>query len=234
MNFTQAGTCVASSWDSISPFSLIPDTCTDVLLLGYQFSSVQSLSCVRLFVTPWTAAGQASLFITNSQSLLKFMSIESVMSSNHLIICRPLLLLHSIFSSIWVLSNESVLHIRWPKYWSFIFSISPSNEYSGLISFRIDWLDLLAVQGTLKSLLQHHSSKASIFWHSAFFIVQLSHLYMTTGKTMALTRWTLVGKVMSLLLNMLSRLVITFLPRSKRLFISWLHSPSAVIWRPEK
>ena len=158
------------------------------------------------------------------------MSIESVMPSNHLILCHPLLLLPSIFPSIRVFSNESVLHIRWPKYWSF----SPSNEHPGLSSFRMDWLDLLAVQGTLKSLLQHNSSKASILWHSAFFIVQLSHPYMTTGKTIPLTRWTFVGKVMSLLLNMLSRLVITFLPRSKRLLISWLQSPSAVIWEPRK
>ena len=144
----------------------------------------------------------------------QLMSIESAMPSNHLILCCPLLLLPSIFPSIRVFSNESVLHIRWPKYWSFAFSISPSSDYSGLISFRMDWLDLLAVQGTLKSLLQHHSSKASIFQHSAFFVVQLSHPYMTTGKTIALTRWTLVGKVMSRLFNMLSRLVITFLPRS--------------------
>ena len=157
------------------------------------------------------------------------MSIESVMPSNHLILCRSLLLLPSIFSSIKVFSIESDLHIRWPKYWSFSYSISPSNEYSGLISFRMDWLDLLAVQGTLKSLLQHHSSKASILWRSAFFIVQLSHPYMTTGKTISLTRWTFVGKVMSLLFNMLSRLVLAFLPRSKRLLISWLQSPSAVI-----
>ena len=144
------------------------------------------------------------------------------MPSNHLILCRPLLLWPSIFPSNRVFSSELVLHIKWPKYWSFSFSISYSNEYSGLISFRIDWLDLLAVQGTLKSLLQHRSSKASIFWCSPFFIVQLSHPYMTTGKTIALTRWTFVGKVMSLLFNMLSRLVITFLPRSKRLLISWL------------
>ena len=157
------------------------------------------------------------LSITNSWSLLKLMSIESVMPSNHLILCHPLLLQPSIFPSIMVFSSESVLHIRWPKYWSFSFSISLSNEYSGLISFRMDWLDLLAVQGTLKSLLQHHSSKASILQYSAFFTVQLSHPYMTTGKTIALTRRTLVSKVMSLLLNMLSRLVITFLPRSKRL-----------------
>ena len=161
-------------------------------------------------------------------------SIESVIPASHLILCRPLLLLPSIFPSIRVFSNESALHIRWPKYWSFSFSISPSNEYSGLISFRMDWLDLLAVQGTLKSLLQHHSSKASIRQHSAFFTVQLSHPYMTTGKTIALTRRTFVGKVMSLLLNMLSRLVITFLPRSQRLLISWLQSPSAVILEPRK
>ena len=156
------------------------------------------------------------------------------MPSNHLILCRPLLLPPSIFPSIRVFSKESALHIRWPKYWSFSFSISPYNEYSGLISFRMDWLDLLAVQGTLKSLLQHHSSKASILWHSAFFIVQLSHPYVTTGKTIALTRQTFDGKVISLLLNMLSRLVITFLLRSKRLLISWLQSPSMVIWEPPK
>ena len=148
------------------------------------------------------------------------------MPSNHLILCRPRLLLPSIFPSIRVFSNKSALHIRWQKDWSFSFSISPSNEHPGLISFRMDWLDLFAVQGTLKSLLQQHSSKASILWHSAFFIVQLSHPYMTTGKTIALTRWTFVGKIMSLLFNMLSRLVITFLPRSKRLLISWLQSPS--------
>ena len=178
---------------------------------------------------------QASLSVTNSWSLLKFMSIESVMPSNHLILCRPLFLLPSIFPSIRVFSNESVLPIRWPKYWSFSFSISPSNEHSGLIPFRMNWLDLLAVQGTLKSLLQHRSSKASILQRSAFFTVQLSHPYMTTGKTIALTRWTFVGKVMSLLFNMLlSRLVITFLPRSKRLLISWLQSPSAVILEPKK
>ena len=151
------------------------------------------------------------------------------MPSSHLILCCPLLLPPSIFPSIRVFSNESILHIRWPKYWSFSFNISPSNEYSGLISFRMDWLDLLAVQGTLKSLLQYHSSKASILWCSTFFIVQISHLYMTTGKTIALTRQTFVGKVMSLLFNMLYRLVIAFLPRSKHLLISWLQSPSAVI-----
>ena len=156
------------------------------------------------------------------------------MPSNHLILCHPLLLLSSIFPSIKVFANESVLCIRWPKYWSFSFSISPSSEYSGLISFRMDWLDLLADQGTLTSLLQHHSSKASILWRSAFFIVQLSHSYMTTGKTIALTRWTFVGKVMSLLFNLLSRLVVTFLPRSKCLLISWLQSPSAVILESKK
>ena len=181
----------------------------------FQFSSVQSLSRVQLFVTPWTAARQASLSITNSLSLPKLMSIELVMPSSHLILCLPLLLLPSIPPSIRVFSNESTLPMRWPKYWSFSFSISLSNQHPGLISFRMDWLDVLAVQGTLKSLLQHHSSKASILWHSAFFTVQLSHPYMTTWKTIALTRWTFVGKVMSLLLNMLSRLVITLLPRSK-------------------
>ena len=160
------------------------------------------------------------------------MSIESVMPSNHLVLCRSLLP-PSVFLSIRVFSNESVLRIRWPNYWSFSFHISPSNEYAGLISCRMDWLDLLAVQGTLKSLLQHHSSKASILLHSAFFIVQLSHPYMTTGKTKALTRPTFVGKVMSLLFNKLSRLVIAFLPRSKRLLISWLQSPSAVILEPQ-
>ena len=195
-------------------------------------SSVQLLSCVQLFATPWTAAHKASLSITNSWSLLKLVSIESVMPSNHLILCHPLLLLPSIFPSIRVFSNESVLHIRWPKYWSF--SISPSNEYSGLISFRMVWLDLLAVQGTLKSLLQHHSSQASVLRDSDFFIVQLSHPYMTTGKTIALSRRTFVGKVMSLLCNMLSRLIITFLPRGKHLLISWLQSPSAVILEPPK
>ena len=194
-----------------------------------QFSSVQSLSHVWLFATPWIAACQASLSITNSQSLLKLMSIKPVMPSNHLILGHPLLLLSPIPPSIRVFSNESTLHMSWPKYWSFSFSISPSNEHPGLISFKMDWLDLLAVQGTLKSLLQQHSSKASILLHSAFFIVQLSPPYMTTGKTIALTRQTFVGKVMSLLFNMLSRLVITFLPRSKRLLISWLQSPSVVI-----
>ena len=162
------------------------------------------------------------------------MSIESVLPSNHLILCHPHLLLPSVFPNIRVISNELALRIRWPKYWDFSFSISPSNEHSGLISFRMDWLDLLAVQGTLKSLCQHHSSKASILRHSPLFIVQVSHPYMITGKTIALTRWTCAGKVMSLLLNMLSRLVITSLPRSKHLLISWLQSPSAVILEPPK
>ena len=159
----------------------------------------------QLFVTPWTAAHQASLSITNSQSLLKFMPIELVMLSNHLIFCRPFLLLLSLFPSTEVFSNESVLHIRWPKYWSFSFSISSCNEYSGVISFRMDWLDLLAVQGPLKSLLQHHSSKASILWYSDFFMAQTAHPNMTTGKTISLTTWIFVGKVMSLIFNMLSR-----------------------------
>ena len=175
-------------------------------------SSVQSLSHVWLFATPWTAAFQASLSFTNSQSLFKLMSIRLVMPSNHLILCRPLLLLFSIFPSIRVFSNESALHIRWSKYRSF--SISPSSEYSALISFRIDWFDLLAVQRTLKSLLQHHNSEASIPWCSVFFMIQLSHLYMTTGKNVALTIRTFVSKVMSLLLNTLSRFVTAFLPRS--------------------
>ena len=176
----------------------------------------------------------ASLSITNSCSLLQLMSIESVMPSNHFILCRPLLLLPSIFPSIRVFSNESVLHIRWPKYWNFSFNISPYNEYSGLISFRMDWLELLAIQGTLKSLLQCHSSKASILWCSAFFIVQLSYPYMTTGKTIALTRWTFVGKVISLLLNMLSRLVIAFLPRCKHLLISRCSHHLQWFWSPQK
>ena len=191
--------------------------------------SVQSLSHVRLFATPWTAARQASLSLTNSWSLLRLMSIKSVMPFNHLILCQPLLLLPSIFPSIRVFSNESTLCIKWPKYWSFGFNISPSNEYSGLISFRMDWLDLLAVQGTLRNLLQYHSSKASILQCSAFFIVQLSYPYMTTGKTIALTRETFVGKVMCLLFNMLSRLVIVFLLRSRSLLLSWIKLPSAVI-----
>ena len=179
---------------------------------------------------PWTAAHQASLSISNSWSLLKLMSIEWVMPSNHLILCYPLFLLSSIFPSIRVFPNESTLCIRGPKYWSFSFSISPFSEYLGLISFRVDWFDLLVAQRTLKSLLQYHSSKASILWCSTFFIVQLLHPYMTTGKTVALTRQTFAGKVMSLLFNLLSRWVITFPPRSKRLLISWLQSPSAVIF----
>ena len=188
-----------------------------------QFSSVQfSRSVVSNSATPWTAAGQVSLFTINSWSLLKLMSIELVMPSYHLIFCHPLLLQPSVFSSIRAFSSKSVLQIRWPKYWSFSFSITLSNEYSGLISFRIYWLDLLEVQGILKSLLQHHSSKASVLRCSAFFVVQLSHPWMTTGKTIALTRQTFVGKVMSLLFNLLSRLVITFLQRSKHLLISWL------------
>ena len=182
--------------------------------------------------TPWTVACQESLSITNSQSLLKLMFIKSVIPFNHFIICHPLL--PSIFLSIRVFSNEWVLPIRWPKYWSFSFSISASNEYSGMIFFRIDWFDLLAVQETLKSLFQHHNSKASIFQHSAFFIVQISHPYTTTGKTIALTRWIFVGKVMSLLFSMFSMLVIAFLPKSKHLLISWLQSPSAVILEPKK
>ena len=197
-----------------------------------QFSSVQSLSRVQLFATPWTTAHQASLSITNSQSPPKPMSIELVMPSSHLILCHPLLLRPSIFPSIRVFSNESAFRIRWPKYWTFSFNISPSNKHPGLISFRMDWLDFLSVQGTLENLLQLHSSKASILQRSAFFTVQLPHPYMTTGKTIALTRRTFVGQVISLLFNMLSRLVITFLPRS--LLISWLQSPSAVILEPPK
>ena len=183
---------------------------------------------------PWTAARQASLSITNSWGPPKSMSIESVMPSNHLILCRPHLLLPSIFPSIWVFSNEWALHISWPEYWSFSFNISSSNEHPRLISFRMDWLDLLAVHETLKSLLQHHSSKASILWCSAFFIVQFSHPYMTTGKALALTRWTFVDKVMSLLFNMLSRLVITFLPRSKRLLFIGCNHHLQWFWSPEK
>jgi len=198
------------------------------------FSSVQSLSHVQLFVTPWPAACQATLYITNSQSLLKFMSIKLVMPPNHLILCYPLLFLSSIFPSIRVFSKKSFLHIRWQKYCSFSFSISPFNEYSGLVFLRIDWFDLFAVQGTCKSLLQHHSSKVLILQRSAFFIVQLLHPYMTIGKTIALTVWTFVDKVMSLLFNMLSRFVIAFLPRCKCLLLSWLQSPSAVILETKK
>ena len=227
-------------------FPCFPNTCMSIHLLScpserrrgvlasVQFSSVQSLSRVRLFATPWITARQASLSITNSRSSLRLTFIESVMPSRHLILCRLLLLLPPIPPSIRVLSNESTLRMRWPKYWSFSFSITPSKEIPGLISFRMDWLDLLAVQGTLKSLLQHYSSKASILRCSAFFTVQLSHPYMTTAKTIALTRRTLIDPVMSLLLNMLSRLVITFLLRSKRLLISWLQSPSAVTLEPKK
>ena len=199
-----------------------------------QFSSVAQ-SCLTLCdPMDCSTPGLTSMSITNSRNLLKLMPIESVMPSNYLILCRPLLLLSSIFPRIRVFSNESALCIRWPKNWHFSFNISSSNKHPGLISFRMDWLDLFAVQGTLKSLLQPHSSKASILRCSAFFIVQFSHPYMTTGKTIALTRWIFVGKIMSLLLNMLSRLVITFLPRSKRLFISWLQSPSAVTLEPPK
>ena len=183
--------------------------CSYCCLVILTVSSVQSLSRIWLFATAWTAACQASLSITNSQNLLK-LSIELVMPFNHLILCRPLLLLPSIFPSIRVFLNESAVCIRWPKYWSFIFRIIPSNEHSGLISFRMDWLDLLVVQGTFRSLLQHCSTKASILWHSAFFIVQVSHPYMTTGKTIALTRQTFVGKVMPLPFNVLSRLVQLF------------------------
>ena len=189
-------------------------TYLDRCRLLIQFSSFQSLRHVRLFVTPWIAARQASLSIMNSWSLPKLMSIESVMPSSQFILCRPLLLLPPIPPSISVFSNESNLRVRWPKYWSFSFSISPSNEHPGLISFNMDWLALLAVQGTLKSHLQHHSSKASILQHLAFFIVQLAHPYLTTGNTIALTRRTFVDKVMSLLFNMLSRFVLTFLTRS--------------------
>ena len=184
------------------------------------------------FATPWTAACQAS--IADSRSLLKLLSIELMMPPNHLILCHPLLLLPLIFPSIMVFSNELVLHIRWPKCWEFQLQHQSSNEYSGLISFKMDWLDLFAVQGTLESLLQHHSSKASVLWCSAFFIAHISHPYMTTGKIIALTRWTFVGNVMSLLFNMLSIFVIVFLPRSKCLLISWLQSPSAVILEPKK
>ena len=200
-------------------------------IIAFQFGSVQSLSHVWLFATSWTASHQASLPITKSRSLLRLMSIELVMPFNHLILCRPLLLPPSIFHSIRVFSDESVLHIRWP---SFGVSASALVLAMNIQSFRMDWLDLLAVHGTLKSFIQHHSSKASILWHSAFFIVQVSYPYMTTAKTIALTRWTIVGKVMFLLFNMLFRLVINFLPRSQRFLISWLQSPSAVILEPPK
>ena len=195
---------------------------------------VQLPSLIQLIATPWTTAHQASLSFINSQSLFKLMSIESVMLSNHLIFCHSLLLLPSIFPSIRVFPSESVLSIRWPKYWNFSFSISPSNEYSWFTSFRIDWFYFFTVQGTLKSLLQHHSLKALIFQCSAFFIVQLSHPFMTTGKTRALTRQSFVGKVMSLLFNMPSSFVKTFLPKSKHLLTSWLQSPCAVNLEPQK
>ena len=214
--------CAFLSFARKRPSSLTPNSLMEAQNRSQSSSPgcvVRSLSRVRLSVTPWTAAHQASLSFTFSWSLLKLMSIESVMPSNHLILCNPLLLPPSIFPNIRIFSNESALHMRRPKYWSFSFSISPSKEHPGLISFKMDQLDLLAVQGTLKSLLQHHSSKASVIQHSAFFTVQLSHPYMTTGKTIALTRRTFVGKVMSLLLNILSRLVITFPPSSKRLLI---------------
>ena len=229
--------CMYGNW--LNDFGLIKEKLTNSLISTssdtssrkpYNEFSIQSLSCVRLFVIPRTAARQDSLSITNYQSLLKLIFMESVMPSNHLILSSPSPPAFNL-SQYQGLFNESVLCIRWPKYWSF--SISLSSEGSGLIFYRINRFDLLAVQGTLKSLLQHHSSKASILQHSAFFIVQLSHPYMTTGKTVALTRQTFVGKVMSLLLNMLSRLVITFLPRSKCLLISWLWSPSTVILEPK-
>ena len=198
------------------------------------FIVVQSFSHVSLFATPWTAACQVSLSFTISWSLLKFMSIELVMSPNHFILCHLLLFLPSIFPSIRVFSNEMALHIRWPKYWSFSFSISSSNDYSGLISFRIDWFDRLPVWGTLKSLLQHNSSKASVLQRPPLFMAQLLHPYMTTGKSIALTRWTSVGKIMSLLFNLLSTFVIAFLPRNKHLLISQLQSSSTVIWSIRK
>ena len=236
-----SSTCVfpdsKTSPDPLLNLWLIPNSWMDIFWLFFgihTFISVQSLSRVWLFATSWIAACQASLSISNSRSSPKLICVESVMPSSHLILCHPLLLLPPIPPSITVVSNESTLHMRCPKYWSFSFNISPSNEHPGLVSFRMDWLDLLAVQGTLKSLLQYHSSKASILQCSAFFTVQLSHPYMTTGKTITLTRQTFFGKVISLLLNMLSRLVITFLPRSKRLLFSWLQSLSAVILEPQK
>ena len=219
----------------LSDLTQYDDLCPSMLLQMALFHFlnfvVQSLSHVWFFATQWTAACQASLSFTVSQSLLKPVSIELVMPFN---LCHPLLFLPSIFPSIRVFSSELAFCIRWPEYWSFSFSIRPSNKYSGLISFRMDWLDLLAVQETLKSLFQHHSSKASILQCSPFFMVQLSHPYMTTGKTIGLTIWTFVGKVMSLLLNMLSRFVIAFLSRTKCLLILWLQSPSAVILEPKK
>ena len=216
--------------DDLSSVQLLPDN----YKVFFTSVSVQSLSCVWLFVAPWNTACQASLSIINSWSLLKLMSIESVMPSNHLILCQTLLLLPSTFLSIRVFSNESALRIRWPKYWSFSFNISPSNEHPGLISFRMDLLDLLAVQGTLKSLLQHHSSKAPILQCTAFLVVQLSHPYMTTGKTIALTIQSFVGKVTSQLFNILSRLVTTFFPRSKCLLIHGCNHHQQWFWRPKK
>ena len=212
--------------------SLLSEPIGEALKWVSQFSSVAH-SCPTL-CNPMNHSTPGVPVHHQLRSLPKPMSIESVMPSNHLVLCHPLLLLFSNFTSIRVFSNESALCIRWPKYWGFSFNISPSNEHPGLISFRMDWLDLLAVQGTLKSLLQHHTSKASILPCSALFVVQLSHPYMTTGKTIALIRWTFVDKVIPLLFNMLSRLVIAFLPRSKRLLISWLQSPSAVILEPPK
>ena len=219
---------------------LLQYSCFKMLLVSavqqskWAISSVQSLNRVWLFATPWTTACQASLSITNSWRLLRLMSTKLVMPYNYLILCHPLLLPPSIFPSIRVFSNKSVLPIRWPKYRSFSINIHPSNEYSGLISFRMDWLDLLAVQGTLKSLLQPQFKSINSSALSFLYILQLSHPCMTTGKTIALTRWTFVGKVMSLLLNMLSSLVRTFLSRSKCLLISWLQSPFAVILEPPK
>ena len=219
---------------SLSCFSLsVYEGCPVPSSIRYDVAVVQLLSGVRLFSAPWTAARQPSLSFTISPSLLKLMSIESVMQSNHLTLCCPRLLLPSLFPSIRIFSNESALRVRWPNYWSFSFVIRPSNEHSGLTSFRTDWFELLAVQRTLKNLLQHHSSKALIIWHTAFFVVQLSHPYMTTGKTTALTRRTIVSKVTSLLFNMLSRLVTDFLPRSKLFLILCLQSPSAVILEPK-
>ena len=205
-----------------------------ILMPQIRPSSVQFSSVAQSCWTLCDPMNRSTPGLPVPHQLPEFTCIESEMPSSHLILCRPLLLLPLIPPSIRVFSSESTLHTRWPAYWSFGLSISPSKEHPGLVSFRMDWLDLLAVQGTLKSLLQHHSSKASILQLSAFFTVQLSHPYMTTGKTIALTRWTLVGKVISLLLNILSRLLITFLPRSKHLLISWLQSPSAVIFEPKK
>ena len=223
---------IACIWTCPGHFHFTNETIINIFT-NFVYSSVQSLSHVRFFATPWIAACQTSLAITNSQSPPKPTSIKSVMPSSHLTLRHSLLLLPPILPSIRVFCNESILLMRWPKYWSFSFNISPSNEHPALI-FRMDWLDLLAVQGTLKRFLQHHSSKASILQHSAFFTVQLSHPYMTTGKTIALTRWTFVGKVISLLFNMLSRVATTFIPRSKCLLISWLQSPSAVILEPQE